>query len=88
MSSTKKGASEGKAKNDRIAKRLEGECWEAATKVSGLSPVNGHTGIFAFHFDDCMCSMAGWPCNREGSIWSCCGSTDRNSHCTKTGKKT
>ena len=91
MSSPKKGATGGKAKpkNDMVAKRLEGECWEGARRVSGLPPVNGHTGIFAYHMDDCMCSMGGWPCNREGSIWSCCGSIDRDSQCTSsTGKKT
>ena len=73
-----------KQTNDVVAKRLEGEYWESARKVSGLPPVNGHTGIFAYHADDCLCSMAGWPCFRDGSIWSCCGSTDKNSQCTKT----
>mgnify|MGYP002803392003 len=89
MSSSDKGTSgkKSKPKNDMVAKRLQGECWEGARKVSGLPPVNGHTGIFAFHCDDCMCSMAGWSCNRDGSIWSCCGSTDRDSHCANTSKK-
>ena len=89
MSSSKKGETgeKAKAKNDMVAERLEGACWEGATKVSGLPPVNGHTGIFAFHADDCMCSLAGWPCARQRSIWSCCGSTDRNSQCTNTGMK-
>ena len=90
MSSPKKGATGRKAKlkNDMVAKRLEGEGWESAKKRSGLPPVNGHTGIFAYHEDDCWCSLGGWPCVREGFVWSCCGNTDRNSQCTSTGKHT
>lgn len=48
----------------------------------------GHTGVYAFHYDDCCCSMGGHYCNREGSIWSCCGQTDRHARCTATSERT
>ena len=76
-----------KASKAEVQKRLKGEVWEGAKKRSGLPPVNGHTGIFGYHMDDCLCGMAGWPCFRDGSIWSCCGSTDVNSKCSKSNEK-
>ena len=63
------------------------EHWEAADVRQGRAPVSGHTGIFAYHCDDCLCSMGVWPCLRDGSIWSCCGSTDRYSRCTGDKQK-
>ena len=63
--------------------KVKEELWEAVKKTSG-PPVNGHTGVYAFHFDDCMCSLGGWPCSREGQIWSCCGQTEKYCRCTKT----
>ena len=71
------------------------EChyWEATDvrrKLSQTSmrPVNGHKGIFAYHCDDCMCSLLGeWRCYRDGCIWSCCGSLERYSCCPIDGKK-
>ena len=67
---------------------LKEEVWErVGNKHSNLPPINGHTGVFAYHMDDCMCSMAGWPCYRDGLIWSCCGSTDKNSYCPNAEKK-
>lgn len=69
------------------SRKLERQVWEGAKKVTDLPPINGHTGIFAYHMDDCLCSMGGWPCFRDGDIWSCCGSTDMNSHCSKADKK-
>ena len=76
-----------KASKEEVKRRLKGEIWEGANKREGLPPVNGHTGIFAYHCDDCLCGMAGWPCFRDGSIWSCCASTDVNSKCLKAGNK-
>lgn len=45
-------------------------------------PLNGHLGYFAYHEDDCRCPIAGWPCNRAGYVWSCCGSFERYDTCT------
>ena len=45
------------------------------------NPVNGHRGVYAYHCDDCWCSMGGWNCNRDGMIWSCCGSTTKDCFC-------
>lgn len=58
--------------------------WEASNKRSNKKPVNGHTGIYAYHCDDCWCSIGGWPCMRDGYIWSCCGSSERYSQCYKS----
>lgn len=75
-------------------KKVESHYWEAVMDPrSKRQPVNGHTGIYAYHCDDCMCGMGGWPCSRDGHIWSCCGQTDKYCHCTeakgaeKQGKK-
>ena len=70
-----------KASKDEVKRQLKGEVWEA------LPPVNGHTGIFAYHMDDCLCGMGGWPCFRDGSVSRCCGSTDVNSKCSKADEK-
>jgi len=61
--------------------KVRGEYWEACKKPLNRKPVNNHTGVYAFHADDCMCGMAGWPCFRQGHIWSCCGSTEKYSKC-------
>ncbi|KAL9975522.1 hypothetical protein ACROYT_G012691 [Oculina patagonica] len=62
--------------------------WEAITDArSNRPPVNGHTGVYAYHCDDCMCGMGGWPCFRDGCIWSCCAETEKYSRCTKSGKQ-
>ncbi|KAL0481727.1 hypothetical protein AKO1_010397 [Acrasis kona] len=42
-----------------------------------------HTGEFNYHDDDCMC--AGW-CNRDRSIWSCCGACVEDSYCSGEDK--
>ncbi|WP_411027275.1 hypothetical protein, partial [Salmonella sp. s54925] len=39
-------------------------CESAGDQRSDLPPIHGHTGIFAYHMDDCLCGMAGWPCYR------------------------
>ncbi len=57
--------------------------WESVQKPKRDTAVNGHFGVYAYHCDDCMCSMGDWPCKRDGEIWSCCGQTTRYSHCTK-----
>ncbi len=62
---------------------VKGVNWESSSSRSRNPPVNGHSGIFAFHYDDCMCSMGNWPCNRDGWIWSCCGSLEKYCRCTK-----
>lgn len=68
--------------------KVQEHYWEAANPRSKRRPVNGHTGIFAYHADDCLCGMAGWPCCRDGRIWSCCGETEKYCKCTKDqGKK-
>ena len=67
--------------------KVEEDTWEAVKTPQRKKPVNGHTGVFAYHFDDCMCGMAGWPCSRDGSIWSCFGETDKYCRCTKTNYK-
>lgn len=39
--------------------KVEEDTWEAVKTPQRKKPVNGHTGVFAYHFDDCMCGMAG-----------------------------
>ena len=41
-----------------------------------------HTGSWQYHVDDCRCSWADLYCNRDGWIWSCCGSTQKDSDCS------
>ena len=63
------------------------EIWEGCDRDKNWDkPVNGHRGVFAYHFDDCRCSMGGWRCNRDGRIWSCCGSTSKNCFCPEAQK--
>lgn len=66
-------------------KKVQTHLWEKANPRVKRNPVNGHTGIYAYHCDDCMCGMAGWPCYRDGHIWSCCGETEK--YCKCTGSK-
>lgn len=62
------------------------EYWESCSKTGDKDkPVNGHTGVYAYHCDDCWCSMGGWPCNRDGCVWSCCGQAVRYCRCPKEG---
>lgn len=63
--------------------KVKNEAWEGCRKVTNRRPVNKHTGVYAYHCDDCLCSMGGWPCFRDGRIWSCCGQTEKYCMCTK-----
>jgi hypothetical protein len=67
-------------------KKVKEEYWEAVDPHRKRPAVNKHTGVYAYHADDCMCGMAGWPCFREGSVWSCCGQTEKYCKCTKEKK--
>ena len=42
-----------------------------------------HTGSFDYHDDDCLCVMGGAYCNRDGYVWSCCGSCKEHSDCSR-----
>ncbi len=45
-----------------------------------------HNGKYEWHDDDCLCKTAGGGiefCNRNGSIWSCCGQTVRDAPCQR-----
>ena len=57
------------------------EYWESVTDRRDRAPVNGHRGVYAYHNDDCRCGMYDNHCNRDGHVWSCCGSTQRYSRC-------
>lgn len=61
------------------------EYWESLR--TALRPnketLNGHRGYFAYHNDDCRCVLGDHYCNRQGHIWSCCGSTGQYSGCKK-----
>ncbi len=41
-----------------------------------------HSGTYRYHDDDCMCVMGQRYCNRDGSVWSCCGACKEDSECT------
>lgn len=59
--------------------------WESLEKHAchGNRPgALGHTGVYAFHHDDCRCSMGGHQGNPEGSVRSCCGQTARDARRT------
>ena len=44
----------------------------------------GHRGEYRWHDDDCLCKLGGVEyCNRNGSVWSCCGATNREDPCTR-----
>jgi len=45
-----------------------------------------HTGSWEYHVDDCRCTEADLYCNRDGWIWSCCGSCKEHSDCTSDRK--
>ena len=63
--------------------KVKEEYWEAVNKTKRSRKVNGHNGVYAYHCDDCMCGMGGWPCCRDGFIWSCCGQTEKYCKCSK-----
>lgn len=67
--------------------QVKEEMWEAVHKTHRQQLVNGHIGVYAYHCDDCMCGMGGWPCYRDGSIWSCCGQTEKYCRCTEEKSK-
>lgn len=70
-------------------KKVKTHLWEGVSDTRAKrQPVNGHTGVYAYHCDDCMCGMGGWPCYRDGSIWSCCGQIEKYCHCTKDKEAT
>ncbi len=43
--------------------------------------LNGHMGIYAYHYDDCFCGTWNGMC-RESNIWTCCGSGTRYCRCS------
>jgi len=67
--------------------KVRGCSWEGSHKRQNRPPVNGHTGIYAYHHDDCMCGLAGWYCYRDGHVWSCCGQTEKYCMCANTQSK-
>lgn len=67
--------------------KVRGCSWEGSHKRQNRPPVNGHTGIYAYHHDDCMCGLAGWYCFRDGHVWSCCGQTEKYCMCANTQSK-
>jgi len=56
--------------------------WARTEVREGRPAVNGHTGVLAIHDPECWCEVGGWPCNRGGLVWSCCGQTTRYCFCT------
>ena len=45
--------------------------------------INKHTGTYSYHDDDCWCLMGDIKyCNRDGFVWSCCGSCKKDSECS------
>lgn len=67
-------------------KKVEVHAWEAVDVSAPREKVNGHSGMFAYHEDDCHCLIAGWPCSQYG-VWSCCGETKKYCCCTKKSSR-
>lgn len=41
-----------------------------------------HKGTWSYHDDDCRCGWYDMYCNRDGWVWSCCGSCKEHSDCS------
>lgn len=44
--------------------------------------MTAHRGEYGYHADDCLCGGYGYYCNRNGRVWSCCGSCKEDSDCS------
>ena len=57
---------------------LQARSTPAGTSNFLLSKVPPHSGRYYYHDDDCRCHVCGCHLSRDRSVWSCCGSSEKD----------